>query len=91
MRHIARIKEIGVRPALLVVGLLTLASCGSFQYASYDDGVYGRSTVIPQTTQRDGVAQQQSSSKDAGYYSNYFGQEQSRYSRPTMRELFSQT
>ncbi|HEA30518.1 MAG TPA: hypothetical protein ENH91_11075 [Leeuwenhoekiella sp.] len=75
MRHITLFRKLAVRPALLVIGVFSLVSCGSFQYASYDDGVYGKSTRIPAETQRQDVAQQQSTSDaDAGYYSNYFSQ-----------------
>lgn len=54
------------RFALLMLGAVSLVSCGSFEYASYDDGVYGGSTQIAQ--------EEQPTAQQATYYSSYFNQ-----------------
>ncbi|MEP4947948.1 MAG: hypothetical protein ABJU26_10430, partial [Flavobacteriaceae bacterium] len=77
-------------PALTVLGTLFLASCGSYQQASYydDDGIYsnGNNTVRVEKKSAEAVRIEQ---QESDIYGDYFGQKADEYDEILEDEIFT--
>ncbi|MBW1296809.1 hypothetical protein GBO31_14955, partial [Aquimarina litoralis] len=61
----------GAMGTFLIASLLMLTSCGSYEYVSYDDGIYGEARSQRNYEPRPTATTTQSNSN---YYSNYFSE-----------------